>query len=36
MPNYPEFTSTHLRSGLGMHSSEMITARRHIGTPKAG
>ena len=36
MPNYPEFTSTLLRSGLGMHSSEMITARLRVGTPKAG
>ena len=36
MPNYPEFTSTLLRSGLGTHSSEIITARCHAGTPKAG
>ena len=36
MPNYPEFTSTLLRSGLGTYSSKIITARRHVGTPKAG
>ena len=36
MPNCPELTSTLLRSGLGTHSSETITARRRVGTPKAG
>ena len=36
MPNYPDLTSTPLRSGLGTHSSETITAMRHVGTPKAG
>ena len=35
MPKYPELTSTLLISGLGTHSSEIITARRPVGTPKA-
>ena len=35
MPKYPEVTSTLLRSGSGTHSSETITARCRVGTPKA-